>query len=221
MDETRLDQRIIEAFAADKDLAFAPKYVDALLANLRDLAAAIRRSTLLLVLTVVAFFLLRDARQVAITLGPFKIEQADAVVALLPAIGGFLLYEAFSSFAAMSDYGVLLRRVVAHLHPKLSENELAFGLLPTTSTVLHRSPRTAFTGKSDYSRDLAFWLAFAMPVSVLVGGFVFLVFACWTLLGDGMSALEAISCAFVLLMMCRIAVEIREEAPRDDGADAA
>lgn len=172
-----------DAFSGDSgSKEFAEKFLDVVLENWRDAASAQRRTITLGVLLAVVFVLLAGTTASVLTLGPLRLSNPREVLPLVPAIVGFLYYEAMLLTVAGNFYGEVMTQMLRHTRPEIYESKLYCALAPATASIwgadwwrnIRRRPPTRLTRVDD-----RFEGAFGLVYLVAVPGFI--VYAYWWL----------------------------------------
>jgi len=127
--------RVIEAFADEREVKFGDQYLAYILDAWKDTEAALRKTAFLLVLFAAAFVLLVNAKQVELSLGPVKLTDVSAVLALIPAVVAFQLYELVTLLGASTVYRNVRTELVGRLYPPLAVSDLADLLAPGTASI--------------------------------------------------------------------------------------
>lgn len=86
-------ERVEHAFDEQTAAAFGIQYLEILLTGWRGLVVSLRRTTLSLVVLVVVFMLLLNAKEAQFTLGPLRLTNVAAVLTLIPLLVAALAYE--------------------------------------------------------------------------------------------------------------------------------
>jgi hypothetical protein len=210
-----ISERVGAGFSTEASRQFGDMYLDILVANMRDLLTAFRRTVLLVVVTIVAFLLLRDAETVPFTLGPFTLTDVSPVTALLPGVAAHLLYEATTYFYAIHRYVSLHRALVGALHPTLTEHDLELGIIPAMVSFLGGVPwremRAAPPGRAAELHNL---LEALLVFVLFLGGLVFLIYAVVKVMGSPAPTVARwASATFTGFTVWRIALLVLDEWP--------
>jgi hypothetical protein len=130
-DLTTISKRAEIAFPADgTDTDVRLNYLDAVRDNWSRAATQFRRTTLLILVAVVAFELVDSGKVTEVTVGPFKTADLSLVHKLLPAIAAFLLFEMFAFSYAGNRYGEVYTAVLRRVNEKLVEQKLSVASAP-------------------------------------------------------------------------------------------
>jgi hypothetical protein len=173
-----LGDRVAEAFEDEDVRAFGDKYLDHLLTSAQAIADALRRTSTFVVVLILVFFLLANARTAEFTFGPLKLTNVAAVLTLIPAVVSFLSYEFIVLLHAGNRYEKLKDATIAVLFPGLYQNDLEDSLSPVTTQAwgAHRGLglRSVEKGWMASVLDESIWIVGA---AIIFGTLGFLVYA--------------------------------------------
>ena len=136
MKHIALADRVAAAFDKETADAYGDQYLDAVVQNWREIARAMRRSLLVIVALMAGFFLLQNAKNTEITLGPLKLTNVSAVLTVIPALVAVLGYEVLAGFFAYVLCRDTITALMKVLHPSIHENDLQLLLVPPTTSLI-------------------------------------------------------------------------------------
>lgn len=213
-----LSQRVADGFAAPETRAFGEKYLELVLAGWTEIETALRRTIILIVVLVVAFLLLADAKTTEFDLGPLTLSDVTGVLTLVPAIVSFLYFE----FVVLLTAGVRYRRVrdalVENLHPDLYENDLEKMLFPPVTSVLGFNRWRLPTTPGGAIAKTVEILAVGTGLLLFFGALGFLVYAYQDLLAneEADTAAVTVSAVFASFNVVRAFLMLSDDEDVDD-----
>jgi len=166
-----------------QDRAFGERYLEWTLQIWKEIEASLRRTITLIVVLVLVFLALVDAKQTELLLGPIKLSNNALILPLIPALVSFLYYEFMVLSFERRRYMVRTTTLLGEMHHRVAEN-LAPMLSPATTSIwgdhlpqqLRSSERNRLTRLLEGSGML-------IIVMLLLGAIAFLGYAYMRLLG--------------------------------------
>ncbi len=173
-------ERVERGFDESTAATFGEQYFNALLISWREVNQSLRRTTLFLVVLIVGFVLLKDAKAAQFTLGPLRLTNVSAVLTLIPVLVGLLAYEFVALVAAQSTYRKVLGELLRVLHRSVYEHDLEYMLAPPTVMLFGNIGGTWESLRATAPRRSRAFLdrtGTGIAVTLLLGGPAFLIYA--------------------------------------------
>jgi hypothetical protein len=124
MQEKTLRERADDAFAGDDAREFADTYIGLVIASWREVQGSLRRTSMLLALIIVAFLVLHRAERIELSLLGIKVTDLSAILALLPAVASYFLYELVVLTDARARHRDVVAAVTGVRYPDLLQSNL-------------------------------------------------------------------------------------------------
>jgi hypothetical protein len=127
----RYKRGIEEVFGPDRDAQQAEWYVDRVLESWRDTTTQLRRTSVLLIISLVAFALLSSGDAQSVSVASIKVANIEPVVALAPVVIAFLYLDLVLQLFSAYEYSELYTDASQQIRPDLHKKELDIPLAPT------------------------------------------------------------------------------------------
>lgn len=213
MDGRFIQALIDEAFEGEVREEFGVRYLEMLRENWSELVKTLRRTVLLLVALVVAFFLFDHEKTGELTVGPFHTANISALLTLIPAAVSFLLFEAVDLVRASSYYEHVARALIKSLYPSLHEKRLDSPLWPVASFAVGLGFGGLMPRRNKVRSGFLLMMSGMVMLSIVAAVFVFLVYSYFSLYANDGANLIAVSVSltFVLFNVFRTAFTVVDD----------
>lgn len=201
-----LRERFDNAFAQGDD-EYARQYLSLLIENWREVARALRRTTMLIAALMVGFVLLEGSKNAQVTLGPLKQANIWAVLTLVPALIAILNYECVSLFAAFAMYRETTSELVRVIRPSVRDNDLEMMLAPPTLSLfgaLRGNWEDVHQSAPSLARAVLTTTSLAILTVLILGSIGFLGYAYLQLYTSQRISPIAVSVSFVVAVLYSI-----------------
>jgi hypothetical protein len=178
----RYKGRIREVFGSERDDEQAEWYVDRVLESWRDTTTQLRRTSVLLIVSLLAFALLSSGDAQSVSVASIKVANIDPVIALAPVVIAFLYLDLVLQLFSAYEYSELYTDASKQIRPELHKHELDVPLAPTLGAMWGgRSILSAGMDKTASTRAVDVLNALC-GVAFLLLPFLFLVWAIVTVI---------------------------------------
>ena len=175
----RYKRRVQEVFGSERDDEEAQWYLDRLLESWRDTTTQLRRTSVLLIVSLLAFALLASGDAQSVSVASIKVANLDPVIALAPVVIAFLYLDLVLQLLSAYEYSELYTDASKQVRPQLHKHELDVPLVPTLgamwgggSILSVGMDRTASTRVVDVLNALCGLAFLLLPFLVLVWAIV-------------------------------------------------
>lgn len=203
---TTAEERVAKGFPSTTNPDVSVHYLDAILANRRQVFAQMRRTALLIGALAFGFELMETGRIEEIEVGPVKTADLSAVLKLLPAVIAFLLYEMFTAGYANSRYREIYEAALDHVHGAQVDEGLKHAAGPATLSVFGETRLMGSFAGTGWPTVLMAVMSLATVLAFLGGILVFEAVA-YVRLFDRFGSDDALlwaSVAFAALNLARV-----------------
>ncbi len=177
-----LSARVEDAFSDEDAVEFGDKYLELVLDAWKGIAATLRRTTILLLVSAVAFQLLISADVKEFSFGPLKLKDIAFAPALIPVVASFLLVDFVLLVNASRQHLNARTYVMRKLYPAIERNDLDYLISPPTVLLWGFGYSQALRSNEPGGSWRTFhWLTMAIGGLMLFSGPLFLGYAYWEL----------------------------------------
>jgi hypothetical protein len=199
MPSTSVREAVHDAFDEKTREAFGDKYLELIYVNWSEAVRSLRRTFLLLVVTVVTFLILEQTHSGTIDLGPFQVDDFAAVLTLIPVMSSFLIFEGIDLAIADHYYKEAASATMKAMHPSIYENKLQLLLEPTTSFALGMGSVSSLKPKSPGRLgQLREDFEMLTVIGLLLGALGFIVYAFASLYTSNQTSWPAVTISLCL-----------------------
>ena len=219
----RYKRRLEKTFDPELDTEQAEWYVDRVLESWRDTTTQLRRTSVLLIVSLLAFALLSSGDAQSVSVASIKVANLDPVIALAPVVIAFLYLDLVLQLFSTYEYSELYTDASKQIRPELHKHQLDVPLAPTLGAMWGgRSILSAGLDKTASTRAVDV-LNVLCAVAFLLLPFLFLAWAIVTVIdrfgiGDPLVVLSLLASLVCLARALGIAVTWRQ-AMRTDLSD--
>jgi hypothetical protein len=130
-----LPARVADGFSGAALAEFGPQYLNVVLDRWSQIARALRRTTVVIVVLGVGFVLFEGAKQPTFDVGPLEISSRAAILPVIPVVVSFLVYEWVLLAIAFATYRGVVVSLIRTMHPSVASNNLEVLLYPPVASL--------------------------------------------------------------------------------------